>query len=343
MPLKKIAEQVKSEFERENLSYSTVYRIIQEWDYDAELDDISSKELDEAIRQKAHKSRWKAFNKKVNEALTLKYTADEVAKLFSEMLDGYEWSTTLQDVEWHFSFNTIVFVGDLHFGRSTKQLKENWSKMIDYLIQRDFDSVVLCLMGDLIETPRVTGMHDAQVKEMDYLWIDQALWCVDMIISWVRELIERGVSVKILWLNWNHARMSKSRDWDPERVVWTMMYEILKRSFPNTPIKYSNGTIEEVVGKYNLILAHWDDGFNSKSDIQILQALGKVGKQNIIASGHRHTSQMTQGNGYTRLLVPSLNAASEYEKHKFIAKTIPWFVLLSTEDDGYSDLQFIWV
>ena len=30
LPLKKIAEQVKEEFERESLSYSTVYRILNE-------------------------------------------------------------------------------------------------------------------------------------------------------------------------------------------------------------------------------------------------------------------------------------------------------------------------
>ena len=202
---------------------------------------------------------------------------------------------------------------------------------------------MLCLMGDLIETPRVTGMHDSQVKEMDYLGIDQALWCVDMLSAWIKGLIDTGMAVKILWLNWNHVRMSKSREWDPERVVWIMMYEMLKRTFPNTTIKYSNWVLEETVGKYNLILAHWDDGFNTKSDTQILHALGKVGKKNIIASGHRHTSQMTQGNGYTRLLIPSLNVASEYEKQKFISKSIPWFVVLSTEDDGYTDLQFIWV
>ena len=94
---------------------------------------------------------------------------------------------------------------------------------------------------------------------------------------------------------------------------------------------------------HNLILSHWDNGFNSKSDTQILQALGKVGMENIIASGHRHTSQMTQGNGYTRLFVPSLNGESEYEKQKFIAKSNPWFVVMSIEDNGFKNLQFIWV
>ncbi len=56
VPLKKIAEQVKKEFERENLSYSTVYRIIQEGDYDDEIEEVSTKELDEAIKERAHKS-----------------------------------------------------------------------------------------------------------------------------------------------------------------------------------------------------------------------------------------------------------------------------------------------
>ena len=344
VPLKKIAEQIKDEFERENLSYSTVYRVIQDGDYDAEFDEISTKELDEAIKMKAHKSWGKAYNKKVNEALTFMYSAEEITKLFSDALDDFEWDTTLQEVQWHYPYSVVVFVGDLHYGRSTKQLQENWSKMIKYLIDHDYDDVVLCFMGDLIESPRVTGMHDSQVKEMDYLGIDQALWCVDMIIAWVKELIDTGMAVKILWLNWNHVRMSKNKDWDPERIVWSIMYEILKRTFPNTVIKYEKDwTLVETVGKYNLILAHWDNGFNSKSDTQILHALGKVGKHNIIASGHRHTSQMTQGNGYTRLLIPSLNANSEYEKQKFISKSIPWFVVLSTENDGYTDLQFIGV
>ena len=344
MPLKKIAEQVKEEFERENLSYSTVYRVLQEGDYDAELDEISSKELDETIKKKAHKSRWKAYDKRVKDAMKFMYTAEEVSKLFSEALDQYEWTTTLQQVDWHNVGNAIVFVGDLHYGRSTKKLQENWAKMIKYLIDKDFDYVCLCLMWDLIETPRVTGMHDSQVTEMDYLWIDQAMWCVDMLQAWIKELIDDGMWVKVLWLNGNHLRMSKDRDWDPERIVWCMMYEMLRRFFPDTSIKYSKDwVIVESVGNYNLILAHWDNGFNSKSDTQILHALGKVGKQNVIASGHRHTSQMTQGNGYTRIYVPSLNAASEYEKQKFISKTNPWFVVLSMENDGYTDLQFIWV
>lgn len=53
VPLKKIAEIVKNEFERENLSYSTVYRVLQK----GGLDGFSSEELDEAIKEDAHKSR----------------------------------------------------------------------------------------------------------------------------------------------------------------------------------------------------------------------------------------------------------------------------------------------
>lgn len=344
VPLKRIAEQVRKEFQRENLSYNTVYRVIQEGDLDEELDEITSKELDEAIKTKTHKSRWRTYDKKVNDALKFMYSAEEITKLFTDALDQYEWTTTLQDVDGHYSYNAIVFVGDLHYGRSTKKLEENWSKMIKYLIDKDYDYITLCLMWDLIESPRVTGMHDAQVTEMELLGIQQALWCVDMINAGIEKLINDGMWLKILWLNWNHVRMSKSRDWDPERIVWSMMYEIIKRTFPNTEVKYSKDwIINETVGKYNLILAHWDNGFNSKSDAQILHALGKVGKHNVIASGHRHTSQMTQGNGYTRLLVPSLNAASEYEKQKFISKSIPWFAILSIENDGYTDLQFIGV
>ena len=344
MPLKRIAEQIKDEFQRKNLSYSTVYRVLQEWDYDTEIDEIAAKELDDAIKQKAYKSWGKTYNKKVKDALTFMYSAEELTKLFCDALDQYERSTAIQEIEWHHSYNTILFVWDLHYGRSTKQLLENRDKMINYIIQRDYDSVVLCLMWDLIESPILTGMHDSQVSEMDIFWIEQALWCVDMIIAWVTSLIEKWISVKILWLNGNHVRMSKSRDWDPERIVWSIMYEILKRTFPNTVIKYSKDwVLNESVWKYNLILAHWDNGFNSKSDTQILHALGKVGKHNVIASGHRHTSQMTQGNGYTRIYAPSLNGASEYEKQKFISKTNPWFMLMSTENDGYSDIQFIWV
>ena len=99
LPLKKIAEQIKSEFERENLSYSTVYRIIQEGDYDDEIEEVSKKELDEAIRQRAHKSWGKAYNRKVNEALTFMYSAEEITRLFTEALDQFEWDTTLQEVE----------------------------------------------------------------------------------------------------------------------------------------------------------------------------------------------------------------------------------------------------
>ena len=344
VPLKKIAEQVKEEFGREKLSYSTVYRVLQEGEYDTQLDEISSKELDDAIRVKTQKSWTKTYDKTVKKALKLMYSAEEVSKLFAEALDQYEWTTTLQEVDGHYSYNAIVFVGDLHYGRSSKQLEENWSKLIKILIDRDYDYVTLCLMGDLIETPRVTGMHDSQVTEMDCLGIQQALWCTDMLIAWIEELIEDGMWVRILWLNWNHVRTSKSKDEDPERIVWSVMYEMLKRRFPNTPIEYEkDGALTKTLGKYHLILAHWDNGFNSKSDAQILHALGKVGKQNIIASGHRHTSQMTQGNGYTRILVPSLNGASEYERKKFISKSIPWFVIMSTEDDGYDDLEFIGV
>lgn len=345
LPLKRIAEQVKEEFERESLSYSTVYRILNEWDFDDDIDEVSEKELNEVIKKRAQRSWGKIYNKKVKDALTFMYSAEEISKLFAEALDWYEWSTKLQEWEGYTPFyNAIVFVWDLHYWRSTENLLENRSKMIKYLLDKDFDEVTLCLMWDLIETPRVTGMHDSQILEMDYLWIDQALWCVDMLQLGIGKLIDSWMWVKILWLNWNHHRMSKERDWDPERIVWCMMYEMLRRFFPDTSIKYSKDwVITESVGNYNLILSHWDNGFNSKSDTQILQALGKVGMKNIIASGHRHTSQMTQGNGYTRIYVPSLNRESEYEKQKFISKTNPWFVVLSNDDDGFNHLQFIWV
>ena len=311
----------------EHVSYWSIHNIINS----EHIDTVAEEEAWKKIRDMAKTSRWKTFNRKVNRALSYMWSVEEIRDCFKEALDEYERPEIIQ---WNYVYSAecssaIVFLWDFHFWRWTKYLIENWNKTISYLLNSWYDDITLCFMWDLIESPRVTWMHDAQVLEMDYLWINQAVWCVDMIRDWISALINNNIFVRVLWLNGNHVRMSKDRDWDPERIVWCFMYEMLKMLFPDTYIEYSkDGVLQYDTMWYHLILSHWDNGFNNKNDIQILQALWSANKYNIIASWHYHSSAMTQWNWYTRLQIPSLNWQSEYEKNKFIAKSLPWFAIL---------------
>lgn len=331
---REIIDCIHDEFNR-NISVGSIYNIIDSWAIDELIDAETEAQIEEELLTKAQKSRTKQYRSKIDRAVQYSVWVDEIAKRFSDALDVWDFPTLYQkdcdNKDCQYSYHEFVFVWDLHFWRSSGKLYDNWVRLIHELCNKEWVSwYTFFLMWDLIESPRVAGIHEAQILEMDYLWIQQALGCVDMLAWWFKQLISYGIKFDIVWLNGNHARMSKDRDGDPERIVWCFMYEMLKKIFPDTNIRYSkDGVIQYDYANYHFILSHWDWWFNSKKDINIVQALWQIGKLNIIASWHWHNSQLTQWNGYIRLQIPSLNQQSEYEKNKFIAKWQPWYVVLS--------------
>lgn len=332
-PIRKVAQLVKEEFWLQTLSPTTVLNIMkEEWFTDAQ-EGVNEEVIDEKIITQLATSWSRTYNKKAQEALKYKATADKLIADFIKALKEVwlkqdstpitikELSTVEEELR--------LLCGDFHYWRTTETVKDNFSALINTAIHSWCNKINLVLMWDLIESPIVTWMHDWQVLDMDVFGIKQALWCIDMIAGGIKFLLWNNKQVEIFWLNGNHVRMSKSRDWDPERIVGSMMYETLKYIFPDIPITYSPDWILTKETEYcNFILAHGDNWFNQKPDAQIMASLWVYGKLNIIASGHWHTSQMTQGNWYVRLQIPSINTQSEYEKHKFISKSRPWYVLL---------------
>ncbi len=322
-----IVQTIKEEFHREWLWMQAIYNALDSQDefLDATIED----ELDNKLLSKTLKAWDRWYINKVNKAVAYYTGAENISELFRQALDNYNPTPVIMYKSPQICNRAYVFVWDLHYWRTTDKLKENWNKMMaQLLLDEDIDEYTFILMWDLIESPRVSGIHDSQVLDMDYLWIQQALWCVDMLCWWFESLILAWYDVKVWGLNWNHVRMSKERDWDPERIVGSLMYEMIKKRFPNMILDYSKDwVLIKDEWMFRFILAHWDNGFNRKPDIQILQALWEIWKQNIIASWHYHCSWMSQWNWYIRLQTPSLNENSEYEKNKFIAKSIPWYVV----------------
>lgn len=343
---KDIAEIIKQEFKKDNVSLWTIYNILNEEDNEY-IDEETNKAIDDMIEERTKKYWTKNYHKKVNESLSYVSWVKSITELFDSVLDKYEFNEykykrAIEETPEPWT-TQYVFVGDLHYWRWTKFLRENWWKMIYEIEDTDFENkdIVFFLMWDLIESPRVTWMHDAQVPEMEYLWIEQALWCVDLLAEGFRHLLDFWYGVSVIWMNWNHVRMSKSRDWDPERIVGSFMYEMLKRMFPGMKIEYTKDWVIQYTDRYlHFILSHWDWWFNNKSDTAIVQALWEVGKLNIIASWHWHCSSLSQWNWYIRIKTPSLNWQSEYEKNKFISKSLPWYVTMSMRDKKYPKIDF---
>ena len=327
---KDIMDIIEEEF-WEWISLGTISNICNHID-DEVVDTAVEESMNKELKKRVESSWWRLYNKKVKEALNYHSTIEEVAELFSSILDEYTFPVyktgNPNPYEWQDPYTLYVFCWDFHYWRTSEELRKHWLDLCTDISAFWANYVHLFFMWDLIESPRVTWMHDAQVREMEYLWIDQALWCVDMIAEWLA-MIDNWEEIFIHWVTGNHERMSAKRDWDPDRIVGCMMFELLKKQFPYIHFDYKADWVLIVDdGDNHFILAHWDNGFNSKKDMQILSALWVAGRKNIIASWHWHTGSLVEWVWYHRIKVPSLNENSESERNKFIAKALPWYVMM---------------
>lgn len=315
-------------FWRETLSMQTCLNIVNESPLEVPRDFLT-----EEYQEKVEKAWNKQRNKNIEEALFYKASLDNTIKFFQEAMKkikpiklGKQKQSKKKDA------HAYYVIADLHYWRTTERLYKSFESLVDSVEEKE---ITLIILWDLFESPILWGMHDSQAEEMDIIWVDQVVWCMNLITLSVKKLFEKWVVVrKILGLTWNHDRVSRNKEADPQRIVGILGYTYLKKQLEwLCPVVFdANKVLKYVDWDINFILHHGDNGFNAKSSMQILHTRWEIGKHNLILSWHYHIQTMESGTNYTRIIVPSMNEESQFEKHQFITKSKPWYLVI--KEDG---------
>lgn len=332
LTLQKIKDICKESFGRETLSLETIHRALKE----SSPIEVSKDYLQEEYQDKVFKQWTKARNDTINSALKFKASCDLVGEYFKNLFkecDVPKFKGKIPTPKKKGKVG-IVAIGDLHYGRTTEDLIENMVQLAEDIKSSDYKEIILIVLWDLFETPILTAMHDWQIEELDILGVKQVIWCMNLLYETILSILNSGIKVSVIWLTGNHDRFSKSPESDPQRIVGTLGYEYLKeRLGGKVKIDYLSNKLynKEVLGT-NLILHHWDNGFNNQVDNKVLSTYWKIGMFNIIMSGHYHTASLTTGTQYMRIQIPSMNSPSSYELNQFMSRGKSGYVTIEIGD-----------
>lgn len=331
----KIKEMVMELFGRSTLSLHTIHSTLnseETFATEAEkvVEDFHAEDMIDAVNKAFFKKRNDLINKNVLKNNLIEQVGDKIIAAIKP--HKFEEIATVKR-EGDINPNKVyVCFWDMHYGRTTEALIKNMMEMTEILLESNYTNITLVVMGDNFESPILGWMHESQNAEMDVVGVQQVLQCMDLIADVVFTLKKNGFEqVDVIWFTGNHDRMSRSYTWDPQRIAGVLWYYylqwLLSKHWSAVSI-ISNKVCNFQTEKLNFIMHHWDSWFNNKQDHTILLAYWKEDYHNIIVSGHWHNASLTGWPNYSRVFIPGMNITSEYEKHQFITKASPWFVII---------------
>jgi len=232
----------------------------------------------------------------------------------------------------------IVLFSDLHIWKmETHKVLKRIELMGKDLIKREEKKINLICLGDLVENITTSEMHIWQRKSQDiqdpYETIMITIKTLEQLLM---SLLSQWKEITFTWLSWNHTRLAIQSFEDKDRIVWLLIYEILKRTLKDFEIKFN--ILREWWNKlnimgYNVILHHWD-GTVKKNVTQILWELWDQNTHNLIVFWHIHKFDGEDiSNNATKIIVPWLAWKNVYDNNLLLS-SYTWYVIVEKEEDG---------
>lgn len=341
----KVWNAIKSTLGLQKLSWITneiyakiIFDKFWEEEIEKQIEEIAYNTTRERFREIEEKKLAKAIKTEQDRLIQRGYKMEFYLDRLSEIIQEYTHEAPIKTTRVERSNHWYFVFGDLHTGRTTKQLEDNIAYMVNYIVNSWFKNITLINVGDNLESPIITWMHPSQVLDMDYRWFDQIIKAAQILEKLMVSITSAWINCELIGIPWNHDRSTSRTEDDPERMFGLAVYEIVKSRIWN--VTYFKDEVNTFIHwDFNFILGHWETPWFRKNPDSIA-LYGKALKYTIILSWHLHTPSISQWAWYTKVQVPSMNVADRYASKMLLLESLPWFVKIESVNN-MPDVSFI--
>lgn len=327
-----------SMYKQSNIFTDYTYEKSSEWDiYDAISESFDSKYWKKNDITEIYD---KAFNKKAEEALKLKYYTDSVISYINDTLQvkpvkykEFVWKKKV--------WTTPVYVSsDYHFWEDDDDiLEERMKTLFWHMINEDVKHLTWFSLWDLGENFLVEGMHSGQIQRMKTHWFELVQKITSIFVSGIKSIIDNWHTLHIEWQGGNHDRTGKTNDMDRERTWALVIGELIQAYLTeyinkglltfNNEIKPTNVICLEEV-KTVIIWNHGDWAWVKKNTHEIISLYGKGSEYyNIIVEGDKHHFSVKQDTNSIRIITASVKSGGQYAEDIIYKNSIAWYTKIS--------------
>lgn len=315
---------VVSPYTLENLSEEDEGRVIEK----AISDHIDTKvdKFTNTYEREFKKRAEQALKEKANFEYRLEKLREVLATYKPEKID-FVPNYVPNGSEAHF------FLTDIHIGKiDTDGIKRRLKQMYQDIIASESNTIHITCLWDLVETMAENGMHKNQIAygtEQKYWYgFELAMNTTSIFAEWLTAIAKSWKKIYFKWLPWNHDRLTEKNDEDVFRSGWLFIYEMLRLRVEQLwiEVEYFKEDINVFIADgIQYIVGHWEWPMGRQKPEQIIVEYAKVWVYTILASGHTHALQMSEGKNYTRLVIPALAGKGVYDK-KLNLHSEPWYL-----------------
>lgn len=193
----------------------------------------------------------------------------------------------------------VANFADFHFGAKVKDLLRtrdfNLEILIEYLSEAvailnsyKFSEVHVNMLGDFFES--LSGInHENTFKSLaEDGWGGNVMILANEIIG--EHLLSKIVNLSsVNIVSGNHDRMTASNKVDNTGEGGKILWYMIKKDFPDIPVRYHNSVLSVEIDGINYLLTHGDKGYSKKEFSKFVLDYGKPSIYNVILEGHLHS------------------------------------------------------
>jgi hypothetical protein len=329
-----------------------IRKILRDQKWEGWVEDFIEEQAEKSIDQykhKAEKARERRKNREVEKAIMLVQNFDYRMWLVKEASKGMKELDAPPKITHHpeeTDGHLTVTFADLHLWEKTSEVIKNLQRMTQTLVNRPEKNINMLCLWDLVETLVIWGMHIWQVERMDgKYWIKLIREVVRSLERVIKTLEENGKVVNFHWIPWNHDRLGKGHNEDPDRTWALVIYEMLLLRLQNLEAEvtyYEERVNSLILWNIEYIFAHWEDWFDRRAEKRPTEVFwensDKQAKHRVILYGHLHNfSQQNPSKDSHVIRLPAMHPGWHYSKQ--INKSAnSGFVIIK---EGKWDIDFI--
>jgi len=253
--------------------------------------------------------------------------------------------------DWH-TGSSVTSKRDTYRGFDKYIFRSRIAECLDTIKDDDKPECVnVIFLGDILDGP-LGNMQRNQAARQDLHGMEQVNEAAEAIVSIVRKAVKvHRTCVNVFSVGGNHDRTTEDRRDDPERFANQLLMEIVRLRL----IKYiDKGHVKMFATKevfqsfaasksVRFILNHGDN--NAKPvNLVTLDAIRHSGFR-VILQGHLHQRRIEEGNGFMKILTPTLVGGSEWAEGQLAVSNRPGqsIIRVYENSEGKFSVQTEWV
>lgn len=292
------------------------------------------------------RNRIKAMHKKLNDH---EFWVDALDKLKIEPI-------MFKEVVPENSQNMVAAFGDRHLWSSNHDdTVERIMRLAQDIASRPESYITLLWVWDWFENLVSGYMHIDQEMDMDPRFLDPRdliQECVNVMVTFLKILIEKNKVVKFHMTWWNHDRVDSDNKSDRYRIwsYWLHMVIESKIKCDQLDIEYNADRVNsQMVWDTCYIWWHGESDIYKKNPSELIMMYGnRSAAYHVIIMWHLHSLRMKHGTivkknlnrnvedsewtNYTQVIIPPLTTGNFYSEQQIMKSSAPWALYIKPNE-----------